>query len=92
MTNKTLYLSVVSIMLFLSLLLVPFLNNRADAEPKRLTTVDQQAAMATKKQAKTDNMPDLQAFEDAIDKAFSDNKQATVLKKLARLLYVHIND
>ncbi|MBV6340183.1 hypothetical protein HWQ67_01165 [Candidatus Magnetobacterium casensis] len=52
-----------------------------------MTTPQQRTKMVAKKQAKADNMPDLQAFEDAVDKAFPDNKQAAIIKKLARVLH-----
>ncbi|MBF0607695.1 MAG: hypothetical protein HQL61_09130 [Magnetococcales bacterium] len=73
--------------LFVAMLLLPFVVDLAMAEPQRLTTPQQRTKMVAKKQAKADNMPDLQAFENAVDTAFPDKKQADILKKLARVLY-----
>ena len=75
-------------LLLIAMLMLPFLIDKALAEPQRLTTEAQRSNVVAKAKAKADNMPDLQAFEDAVDKAFPDNKQAAVIKKLARVLNV----
>ena len=90
--HKCFCYTVIGAVMFILCLWLPFACDRAHAEPQRLTTEDQRTQMAAKKKAKADNMPDVQAFEDAVDNAFPDNKQAAVIKKLARVLHIYASD
>ena len=86
--NTWLWYAAIGVVLFIVLLALPFMCDRAHAEPQRLTTADQRAQIAARKQAKADNIPDVQKFEEDIDKAFPDKKQTEVIKKLARMVTV----
>ncbi|MBF0337070.1 MAG: hypothetical protein HQL05_04490 [Nitrospirae bacterium] len=92
MSQKCLCYTAIGVVLFIAMLLLPFVIDKAHAEPQRLTTPEQRAKIASKKQVRADNMPDLQAFEADIDKAFPDKKQADILKRLTRALYVQVSD
>ncbi|MBF0316793.1 MAG: hypothetical protein HQL04_01340 [Nitrospirae bacterium] len=92
MDSRVLFYSAIGVVLFVMMLVLPFMVDLALAEPQRLTTEEQRAKIVAKKQAKADNIPDLTAFEDAVDNAFPDNKQAAVIKRLARVLHLYTSD
>ncbi|MBF0345266.1 MAG: hypothetical protein HQL06_13685 [Nitrospirae bacterium] len=62
----------------------------AYAEPKRLVDTATAQKVYNKKKAVKDNIPTLAEFEDDVDKAFPDKKQADVIKRLARAIHANV--
>lgn len=75
--HKCLCYTVIGAVLFILLLALPFLYDRAHAEPQRLTTPGQRAKIAAKKEAKV-KFPEAEH----IDKVFPDKNQADIIKAL----------